>query len=87
MIRGVCFRSSLHIVPNKLFLMFNAGPAKGEAIGCYRGDPLYHASLEPAEYGAQLDQIGFNILAHAVEDREAGGRTVWLARLRDRNPT
>ncbi len=68
-------------------LMFNAGPAQGEAIGSYRGDPLYHASLEPAEYGAQLNQIGFDVLAHAVEDRKAGGRTVWLARLRDRNPT
>ncbi len=31
-------------------LMFNTGPAFGEAIGSYRGDPLYHASLDPAEY-------------------------------------
>jgi ubiquinone/menaquinone biosynthesis C-methylase UbiE len=63
-------------------LMFNAGPAHGEAIGSYRGDPLYHASLDPAEYESLLDRIGFDIVAHSVEDREAGGRTVWLARSR-----
>ncbi|WP_395697072.1 class I SAM-dependent DNA methyltransferase [Methylocella sp.] len=63
-------------------LMFNAGPAHGEAIGNYRGDPLRHASLDPAEYGSLLDGIGFDVVAHAVEDREAGGRTVWLARSR-----
>jgi SAM-dependent methyltransferase len=63
-------------------LMFNAGPAHGEAIGNYRGDPLYHASLDPAEYGSLLDGIGFDVAAHDLEDREAGGRTVWLARSR-----
>ena len=67
-------------------LMFNAGPAHGEAVGRYRGDPLYHASLDPADYEVRLDRIGFEILAHAVEDREAGGRTVWLARSRHRGP-
>ncbi len=35
-------------------LMFNTGPAHGEAIGYYRGDPLYHASLDAAEYEALL---------------------------------
>jgi hypothetical protein len=63
-------------------LMFNAGPAHGEAIGNYRGDPLYHASLAPEEYESLLGGIGFDIAAHAVEDPEAGGRTVWLARSR-----
>jgi SAM-dependent methyltransferase len=63
-------------------LMFNAGPAYGEAVGSYRGDPLYHASLDPTEYQAQLDRIGFEIIAHTVMDRSAGGRTAWLARSR-----
>ncbi|MGA8962516.1 MAG: class I SAM-dependent methyltransferase, partial [Pseudolabrys sp.] len=40
-------------------LMFNAGPSHGEAIGSYRGDPLYHASLGPAEYAELLAGIGF----------------------------
>jgi SAM-dependent methyltransferase len=63
-------------------LMFNTGPAAGEAIGAYRGEALYHASLDAAEYKALLDQIGFDVVAHAVEDPQAGGRTVWLARAR-----
>lgn len=66
-------------------LMFNTGPAYGEEVGSYRGDPVYHASLDPAEYEAQLDRIGFEISARAVEDPEAGGRTVWMARSRHRD--
>ena len=67
---------------SRAVLMFNAGPERGEAIGSYKGDPLYHASLDPAEYEEALDAIGFDVEAHAVEDRGAGGRTVWLARSR-----
>lgn len=63
-------------------LMFNAGPAHGEAVGSYRGDLLYHASLAAPEYETLLDEIGFDIVVHAIEDQEAGGRTVWLARSR-----
>ena len=65
-------------------LMFNTGFAHGEAVGNYRGDPLYHASLDPAEYEKLLDTAGFDVDAHAVEDPQAGGRTVWLARSRPR---
>jgi SAM-dependent methyltransferase len=61
-------------------LMFNAGHAKGEAIGAYRGDPLYHASLDPAEYGALLAGAGFELIEHSISDYENGGRTCWLAR-------
>jgi SAM-dependent methyltransferase len=62
-------------------LMFNSGPAHGEGVGAYRGDPLYHASLNPDEYTALLGGIGFEVVAHAVEDwPTGGGRTVWLAR-------
>jgi SAM-dependent methyltransferase len=61
-------------------LMFNSGPAFGEAIGSYRGDPLYHASLDPAEYRELLTRHGFELIEHKAEDSSAGGRTVWLAR-------
>ena len=61
-------------------LMFNTGPMHGEAIGEYRGDPLYHASLAPIEYQALLDEFGFEIIEHAVNDERCGGRTVWLCR-------
>jgi SAM-dependent methyltransferase len=60
-------------------LMFNAGPAHGEAIGEYRGDPLFHASLAPEEYQTLLAHHGFAITDHAVNDPRAGGRTIWLA--------
>src|SRR5262245_25907603 len=63
-------------------LMFNTGPAYGEAIGNYQGEPLYHTSLDPVEYEALLDRHGFSVIAHAVEDPQAGGRTVWLAQRR-----
>jgi trans-aconitate methyltransferase len=61
-------------------LMFNTGPRHAEAVGCYRGDPLYHASLDAAEYEVLLRQRRFDIVAHVVEDAQAGGRTAWLAR-------
>lgn len=61
-------------------LMFNAGPKHGEAMGEYRGDPLFHASLDPAEYRGLLRLNGFEIVHHVANDPEAGGRTVWLAR-------
>ncbi len=61
-------------------LMFNSGPAFGEAIGSYRGDPLYHASLDPAEYRELLARHGFDLVEHRAEDPLAGGRTAWLAR-------
>ena len=71
-----------HAAPSGV-LMFNAGPRLGEPIGGYRGDPLYHASLSVQEYRTLLDRIGFDIIAHAVEDwRDGGGRTIWLAQSR-----
>jgi SAM-dependent methyltransferase len=64
-------------------LMFNSGPQDGEAVGNYRGDPLYHASLGAANYTELLHNIGFAVVAHATEDwRTGGGRTVWLAKSR-----
>ena len=64
-------------------LMFNSGPTHGEAIGEYRGEPLYAASLHPDEYRALFAAHGFEVVDHVVEDRRAGGRTVWLARHSD----
>jgi SAM-dependent methyltransferase len=61
-------------------LMFNAGPSKGEAIGSYRGDPLYHASLDPSDYQALLGGAGFELTEHSINDPAKGGRIFWLAR-------
>lgn len=49
-------------------------------MGVYQGDPLYHASLDPAEYRALLAQNGFAVEVHIADDPDCGGHTVWLAR-------
>ena len=66
-----------HASPNAA-LMFTSGTSHGEAIGSYRGEPLYHASLAAQEYRALLNANGFRVVAHVVEDPNCG-RTVWLA--------
>ena len=63
-------------------LLFTSGPAAGEAIGTLQGEPLYHASLGPGEYRLLLGWHGFDVVAHAAEDPDCGGHTVWLARRR-----
>jgi len=60
-------------------LMFTSGPAEGEAIGTWCNEPLYHASLGPAEYERLLITNGFAIGAHIVQDAQCGDHTVWLA--------
>ena len=69
-----------HAAPNAA-LMFTSGPAHGEAIGSFGGEPLYHASLDPAEYRSLLDQNGFGVVSHVVEDPTCGRHTIWLAQL------
>jgi SAM-dependent methyltransferase len=66
---------------NGATLMFNAGPSHGEAIGSYRGDPLYHASLDAAEYETLLAENDFELVQHAVNDPQKGGRILWIARV------
>jgi 2-polyprenyl-3-methyl-5-hydroxy-6-metoxy-1,4-benzoquinol methylase len=68
-----------HAAPAAI-LMFNAGPSHSEAVGEYRGDPLYHASLEASEYEALLIDFGFELIEHSINDPATGGRVFWLAR-------
>lgn len=70
-----------HAQPSTV-LMFTSGPFHGEAIGTYRGEPLYHASLDPEEYRRLLAEHGFGVAEHVVEDPDCGGHTIWLARSR-----
>jgi SAM-dependent methyltransferase len=60
-------------------LMFTSGASHGEAMGSYRDEPLYHASLAPAEYRTLLHSIEFRVVAHSVDDPTCGGHTIWLA--------
>jgi SAM-dependent methyltransferase len=70
-----------HAAPNAA-LMFTSGPREGEAMGTYRGEPLYHASLDPDEYRALFDEHGFEVVSHVLEELASGGRTIWLAQLK-----
>jgi hypothetical protein len=59
--------------------MFTGGAAEGEAIGvCYK-EPLYHASLGPAQYEQLLVTNGFVLREYVVEYPQCDGHTVWLA--------
>lgn len=71
-------RFQAHAAP-KAALMFTSGPAEGDAIGQFAGEPLYHGSLSPAEYRSLLAGAGFRVIDHAVDDPACGHRTVWLA--------
>ena len=63
-------------------LMFTSGPQHGSVLGEFEGEPLYHGSLDPAEYTALLDQIGFDVAEHVAEDPTCGEHTIWLAQAR-----
>jgi SAM-dependent methyltransferase len=63
-------------------LLFTSGPAQGEAIGSYQGEPLYHASLDPQEYERLLSAHGFALVSYVEDDAACGNHTVWLARKR-----
>ena len=60
-------------------LMFTSGSAEGESIGSFCGEPLYHASLGPAEYEHLLATNGFVVRAYVEQDPQCGDHTVWLA--------
>ena len=70
-----------HAAPSAA-LMFTSGPSHGEAVGQLEGEPLYHASLDPAEYRQLLNAQGFDVVATMSNDQSCGGRTIWLAQLR-----
>jgi len=67
-------------------LMFTSGTAHGVATGEYHGDPLFHASLDPAEYERLLGENGFAVRQFVADDAAAGGHTVWLAQRRTGAP-
>ena len=79
--RGMFAIFKAHAAPGAA-LMFTSGPKGGVAIGSYQNEPLYHASLDGAEYVALLNENGFEIIAHVVADPTCGAHTIWLAQRR-----
>jgi SAM-dependent methyltransferase len=68
-----------HVQPRGA-LMFTSGPKYGEVLSTFAGEPLYHASLDPAEYRRLLHETGFQVVGHVAEDPSCGEHTIWLAR-------
>lgn len=64
-------------------LLFTSGPEEGEAWGMNNGQNLYHSSLSKEEYSSLLQQQGFIVIQHVVEDPNCGGATVWLCQLNE----
>ncbi len=60
-------------------LMFTSGPAHGEALGEWCGEPLYHGSLDRNEYRQYLAENGFAVIDHVTGDPDCGHATIWLA--------
>jgi cyclopropane fatty-acyl-phospholipid synthase-like methyltransferase len=60
-------------------LMFTSGTEEGEAIGSYRGERLYHASLDAEEYERLLTANRFEVRAYVADDHQCGDHTIWLA--------
>ena len=61
-------------------LMYTSGRDHGVAMGTFEGEPLYHASLDPAEYRRLLAANGFEVAAQVFDDPGCGGHSIWLAR-------
>lgn len=69
-----------HLRPGGV-LMFIGGPERGVAMGEWMGEPLHHASLDPSEYRAGLEQAGLIDISEAVLRPSADeGARVWTAR-------
>jgi cyclopropane fatty-acyl-phospholipid synthase-like methyltransferase len=60
-------------------LMFTTGTTEGEIMGSYRGEPLYHASLDTAEYERLLAGNNFSVQRYVPNDPECWDHTIWLA--------
>ncbi|WP_420148947.1 class I SAM-dependent methyltransferase [Spirosoma sp.] len=67
---------------NGSVLLFTSGSDHSVAYGEMNGHTVYHASLDTAEYQSLLEENGFDVLIHAINDVNCGGRTVWLAKRR-----
>ena len=80
--RAMFGRLAAHAAPGAA-LLFTSGSEAGEAIGEWQSEPLFHASLDPAEYEALLAAHGFALVERRLRDPDCGEASVWLARRRE----
>lgn len=62
-------------------LMFTSGPEFGVQLGEWQCEPLYSASLAPADYEALLAAGELEVVERRFDDAECGGASVWLAQM------
>lgn len=77
--RGCIAHLSRHLEP-KGSVLLTVGPDAGEAEGRVGGEPVYHASLSPADYAACLEANGMRLTGFLAEDPETDSHTVLMAR-------
>ncbi|ESQ74717.1 class I SAM-dependent methyltransferase [Asticcacaulis sp. AC402] len=63
-------------------LMFTSGILHGDHVGEWRGEPLYHGSLDEDVYRRLLDENGFDLVHHIAGDADCGNANIWLCRAR-----
>lgn len=63
-----------HAAP-RATILFSSGPREGTSVGVWRGEPLYHGSLDPGEYEARLTAQGFQVESGVWADEGSA----WLA--------
>lgn len=61
-------------------LMMTGGDRHGDAIGEWRGEPLYHGSLSPEAYWALLTGAGLEPTHGPLSDRPDERGVIWLAK-------
>ncbi|MGV1893418.1 class I SAM-dependent DNA methyltransferase [Agrobacterium vitis] len=76
------FATFSHLALPGAVMLFTSGTTYGEAIGTFEGKPLYHGSLDRAEYEELLHTNGFEVVQYVENDLSCGGATIWLARKR-----
>ena len=77
--RGTIARIGAHLNPGGAVLA-TVGPKAGEVWGTVGGEPIYHASLSPAEYADTLEKNGLRLIAFRAEDPDADRHSVLMAR-------
>ncbi|MDW3182379.1 class I SAM-dependent methyltransferase [Roseobacter sp.] len=77
--RSCIIRMASHLEPGASLLM-TVGPDAGEASGTVGGQPVYHASLSPAQYATCLEQNDLRLTGYLAEDPETNQHSVLMAR-------
>ena len=72
-------RMAKHLEPGGSVLL-TVGHKAGEVSGTVGGEPVYHASLSPAEYAICLEQNGLRLTGFLAEDPETNNHSVLMAR-------